>query len=487
MITVLTVDDEPTLLEVGRLFLERMGDITVESASSGMEALSLLENRPYDAIICDYDMPEMNGIDLLHIVRSRFGDLPFILFTGKGRESVAIDALNAGADFYLQKGGDPRSQYIELASNVRQAVRRKLAEDAIRHKIVSLTSPETDTTSLTFYDVFSIDDIQEIQNAFSSATGVASIITELDGTPITKPSNFCHLCNNIIRKTEKGQKNCYISDAVLGRYHPEGPVISPCLSGGLWDAGTSISIGTRHVANWLIGQVLDEQADYDRMLLYADEIGADRKEFSEALATVPRMSSEQFQKISDALFVIASRLSLQGLQNVQQAREISRRERIEEDLREAYERIAGDEEELREQIDEIRQANLYAHHQEQQYQALFMHMSDGHAIREMITDEAGVVTDYLFIDVNPAFEQLIEKSRDQIVGMTGSAVFGMTPPPLLELLTTVCKSGIPVVSVINHPAIHRDLRISVFRPYEGVVGTIFSEPHDSLRNSDSSC
>jgi len=474
MITVLTVDDEPTLLEVGRLFLERMSDITVETASSGKEALTLLESHPYDAIISDYDMPEMNGIELLHEVRTRFCDLPFILFTGKGRESVAIDALNAGADFYLQKGGDPRSQYVELASNVRQAVRRKLAEDAIKHKIVSLTSPESDTESLTFYDVFSLDDIQEIQDAFSSATGVASIITELDGTPITKPSNFCNLCNNIIRKTEKGQKNCYISDAVLGRYHPEGPVISPCLSGGLWDAGTSISIGTRHVANWLIGQVLDEQADYDRMLLYADDIGADRSEFSEALAQVPKMSKKHFQKVSDTLFVIANQLSLQGLQNVQQAREISRRERVESDLRAAYEQIAGAEEELREQLDEIRQANLYAHQQEQQYRTLFIHMNEGHAIRELITD-GGVVTDYRFIDVNPAFEQLVGKSRDQIVGVTGSEVFHMAPPPFLDIFTKVSETGIPVVSVIEHPGLNRDLRISVFRPYEGVVGTIFSE------------
>ncbi|HWQ63078.1 MAG TPA: PocR ligand-binding domain-containing protein [Methanospirillum sp.] len=473
MITVLTVDDEPTLLEVGRLFLERMSDITVETASSGKEALELLGGRPYDAIIADYDMPEMSGIELLHIVRSRFGDLPFILFTGKGRESVAIDALNAGADFYLQKGGDPRSQYVELASNVRQAVRRKLAEDAIRHKIILLTSPETETESLTFYDVFSIDDIQKIQDAFSSATGVASIITELDGTPITKPSNFCHLCNNIIRKTEKGQKNCYISDAVLGRYHPEGPVISPCLSGGLWDAGTSISIGTRHVANWLIGQVLDEQADYDRMLLYADEIGADRVAFEEALALVPRMSRQQFLSVSEALFIIANQLSLQGLQNVKQAREISRREKIEQDLQAANEQIARAEEELREQINEIRQANQYARHQEQQYQALFMHMSDGHALREMITD-GGVVTDYRFIDVNPAFEELIGKSRDKIVGMTGSVVFNRTPPPSLELFTNVYKTGTPTIRVIKHPILQRDIRISVFRPYEGVVSTILS-------------
>ncbi|MDD1728522.1 MAG: PocR ligand-binding domain-containing protein [Methanospirillum sp.] len=475
MITVLSVDDEISILEICKLFLERMNDISVETVTSGEEALALLDSRQFDAVISDYDMPVMNGIELLRIVRSRFGDLPFVLFTGKGRESVAIEALNVGADFYLQKGGDPRSQYIELASNIRQAVRRKRAEDAIRHKIVSLTSPDIDTESLTFLDVFSLDDIQATQDAFSNATGVASLITHLDGTPITRPSNFCQLCNDVIRNTEKGQRNCYVSDAVLGRYHPEGPVISPCLSGGLWDAGTSISIGNRHVANWLIGQVLDEEADYDRMLLYADEIGADRQVFEKALTMVPQMSRVQFQSVADALFIIAGQLSLQGLQNVQQAREIARRIKVEEDLRVAYDQIAGTEEELRDQLDEIKHIGDHAHHQELQYRSLIVHMNEGHAIREMITDESGKVTDYRFIDINPAYEQFIGRSREEIIGMTGSMVFGIVPPPLLDLLGEVYESGTPVVRVMEHPTRNGAIRISVFKPYEGVVGTVFSD------------
>ena len=57
----------------------------------------------YDAIICDYQMPEMNGIDLLKMVRAGGNKIPFIMFTGRGREEVLIEALNSGADFYLQK------------------------------------------------------------------------------------------------------------------------------------------------------------------------------------------------------------------------------------------------------------------------------------------------------------------------------------------------------------------------------------------------
>ena len=73
----------------------------------------------------------MDGIAFLKAVRERFGDIPFILFTGRGREEVVIDAINNGADFYLQKGGDPKSQFAELSHKIRQSVRRKQAEHSL--------------------------------------------------------------------------------------------------------------------------------------------------------------------------------------------------------------------------------------------------------------------------------------------------------------------------------------------------------------------
>jgi PAS domain S-box-containing protein len=76
-------------------------------------------------------MPEMDGITFLKTVRSDVGPIPFILFTGRGREEVVIQAINHGADFYLQKGGDPRAQFAELAHKIRQAVQQKRAEASI--------------------------------------------------------------------------------------------------------------------------------------------------------------------------------------------------------------------------------------------------------------------------------------------------------------------------------------------------------------------
>lgn len=132
MISVLFVDDEPALLEITRLFLERSGEISVDTCRSALEALEKLKSTTYDAVISDYEMPMMDGIVFLKILRAEGDATPFILFTGKGREHVVVEALNNRADFYLSKGQDPKSQFAELDRMIRQAINRKQAEESLR-------------------------------------------------------------------------------------------------------------------------------------------------------------------------------------------------------------------------------------------------------------------------------------------------------------------------------------------------------------------
>jgi PAS domain S-box-containing protein len=131
-ITVLYVDDEPALLELTTLFLGRDGDLAIDTALSAKLALRKLIGNSYDVIVADYLMPGMDGIEFLKVLRASGCTIPFIIFTGKGREAVAIEALNSGADFYLQKGGDPKSQFAELGNMIRQAARKRHAEEALR-------------------------------------------------------------------------------------------------------------------------------------------------------------------------------------------------------------------------------------------------------------------------------------------------------------------------------------------------------------------
>jgi PAS domain S-box-containing protein len=130
MFSVLYVDDEPDLLEIGKLFLERLGDVTIDTAGSAYDGLKKITRLHYDAIVTDYEMPGMDGIELLKHLRSGGNDIPVIIFTGRGRESVAIEALNNGADFYLQKSGNIEAQYRELKNMIMQVARRRRSECA---------------------------------------------------------------------------------------------------------------------------------------------------------------------------------------------------------------------------------------------------------------------------------------------------------------------------------------------------------------------
>jgi PAS domain S-box-containing protein len=145
-IHVLHVDDDPMFLDLAATFLERTDEAfevtTVEDASTALESL---ETGPYDCVVSDYDMPEMDGLELLRAVRRVDPDLPFVLFTGRGSEEVASEAISAGVTEYMQKdtNGD---QFLVLANRVRNAVERHRAETSLdevesRYRQMLQTSP----------------------------------------------------------------------------------------------------------------------------------------------------------------------------------------------------------------------------------------------------------------------------------------------------------------------------------------------------------
>lgn len=176
MISILYVDDEEGLLEIGKTFLERSGHLQVDTARSALDVDRMMTETPYDAIVSDFQMPDMNGIELLKRVRAVNSGIPFILFTGKGREEVVIEALNNGVTFYIQKGGDPVSQFLELEYKIKQAVMghrtemdlrrseerfRSLIEDApiaitiVQNDLISYANPH-------FLTMFGLSELSEV-------------------------------------------------------------------------------------------------------------------------------------------------------------------------------------------------------------------------------------------------------------------------------------------------------------------------------------
>ncbi|ELZ29527.1 PAS domain-containing response regulator [Halorubrum distributum] len=121
-VRVLHVDDDPDYLDLTATYLERIDEaFEVSSETDVGDALDALETEPIDCVVSDYDMPGTDGLTLLQRVRDRGIEVPFVLFTGKGSEEIASEAISAGATDYIQKVGG-NDQYEVLANRVRNAV-----------------------------------------------------------------------------------------------------------------------------------------------------------------------------------------------------------------------------------------------------------------------------------------------------------------------------------------------------------------------------
>lgn len=119
---VLHVDDEPDFVDMAAIFLDRIQDrFTVETETKPTVALDRIEKEAFDCIISDYQMPVMDGLDLLDAVREEHPDVPFILCTARGSEEVASQAISRGVTDYIQKGTDT-DQYEVLANRVQNAI-----------------------------------------------------------------------------------------------------------------------------------------------------------------------------------------------------------------------------------------------------------------------------------------------------------------------------------------------------------------------------
>ncbi len=146
-IGVLHVDDDVGFAELTAEFLHREDErFRVHAAEDIDEGLTVLTEEPIDCVVSDYEMPGTNGLEFLRTVREEYPDLPFILFTGKGSEEIASDAISAGVTDYLQKSG--RAENFSLLRNrISNAVERRratAAADCTRRWYSKLVERSTD-------------------------------------------------------------------------------------------------------------------------------------------------------------------------------------------------------------------------------------------------------------------------------------------------------------------------------------------------------
>ncbi|KIX15757.1 PAS domain S-box protein [Dethiosulfatarculus sandiegensis] len=217
-----------------------------------------------------------------------------------------------------------------MAATAIDITEHKRAEQALEKRILALTKPIDDVESINFQDLFSLKDIQEIQDEFAHVAGVSSLITYPDGKPITRPSNLNRFCREIIEQ-DSSYIGCFDNMDVLGVDDRNQPFIKPFEASGLWHAGAAISVGGKHVANWLIGGVRREDKIPVEIEELARKFKKEKKQVKEVYTDVKVVSKSRFYRIARSLNTFANQLSHMAYQNVQQARFITERKEAEKE------------------------------------------------------------------------------------------------------------------------------------------------------------
>ena len=179
-INVLCVEDDRNFLELERTALERYADMITDGAMSVPEALEKLKGHSYDAVVSDYMMSMLTGIDLLRFLRSAGNSIPFIILTGKGNDQVALEAMAEGATFFMEKGCDQRLMFSEIASMVRVSVEGILA----KKKVIEF---ETICSSLCKVDSSAVMILDREGRILDCTTSIEEIIGYCEEEVIGKP------------------------------------------------------------------------------------------------------------------------------------------------------------------------------------------------------------------------------------------------------------------------------------------------------------
>ncbi|MDO9325869.1 MAG: PAS domain S-box protein [Methanoregula sp.] len=379
------MDDEPDLLEIGKLFLECEGAITVDTLASAKQALEQLNTERYDAIISDYQMPEMDGITFLKQLKGSGNTTPFIIFTGRGREEVVIEALNEGADFYLQKGGEPDSMFAELTHKIKTAVGRKRADDALKQdecRLQSLVSFYQMTSApLKEFMTFAVEKAVEIT---ASSMGYLAFVNDdetlltmyawsalsmkecsIDKKPLEYPVESTGLWGEAVRQRRPVITNDYAAKNPLKKGHPQGHVsILRHMNIPVFDGP--------HIV--MVAGVGNKPSDYDE---------------------------RDVQELS---------LLMSGLWNViKQRRAEEELLRKNEELKASYENITAAEEELRANLDELTRQELTLRESETRYRQFFRTTLDS----VFITSPEG-----RWIDFNDALVEMFGyENREEMSGV----------------------------------------------------------------------
>ncbi len=245
-------------------------------------------------------------------------------------KNTRLQAINEEIEQCVQERTKALKNEIEERLKAEDALRK--SERRLQNKLDYLISPEGEVEKFSFTDIINLEDLQSIQDAFANATGVASVVVDVEGKPITQPSNFCEACQ-IIRATEKGAQRCKLSNKALGleTRRKMQPTCHQCLSCGFLSAGAPIVVAGQHLANWLIGQTDTLDVDEQHVRDYAEKIDADPDRLGEAFRHIDTLPEARFHQALSLLWLLAREISTLGYNNLNLTKDLAEIKRAEEE------------------------------------------------------------------------------------------------------------------------------------------------------------
>jgi two-component system chemotaxis response regulator CheY len=126
-VRVLVVDDFPTMRRIVRSLLRQLGFENVDEAENGEDALKKLRSAEYGLVISDWNMPVMEGLELLKHIRNdpQLKDIPFLMVTAEAEKEKVIEAIKSGVDNYIVKPftGDALKEKLEKIAQKKSVLR----------------------------------------------------------------------------------------------------------------------------------------------------------------------------------------------------------------------------------------------------------------------------------------------------------------------------------------------------------------------------
>ncbi|PWR73067.1 hypothetical protein DK846_05650 [Methanospirillum lacunae] len=485
MIRILYVDDSREILDIGKTLLEINPNFRVDTTISGTDALALLKQKTYHAIISDYFMPDKDGITFLKQVREYNKTIPFIIFTGRGDESIVIEALNNGADFYLKKGQEVRTLFTEIS----QIIQILISKTESKEKLTSseekfrILSESTHAAILIYQD-----------DRWIYANPAAEKITEysVDELKLMKYWEIFHPdYQNQIRETGKARQ---LGDEIApksteikiitksGKEHWIDYVANTIsIEDKIGGLITGIDVSERKESEFNLAQSEEKYRSIFENLIdiyyYTDINGTIRNispSCKKILGFFPdeligRSSLElypnnkQRDDFINSLWAdkIVKNLEIELLNSLGSPVPVSISGHI---IYGSTGLPIGVEGTIRD-ISDRKQIEDALTKSKREYHSLFEHMLDGYAYCQIIYDEKGYPKDWRYLDVNDSFERLTG-----LTNTTGKLVSEILPgineqmPELFEILNKVCASGNPGIFEVEFKKYHIWLHFSIYQP-----------------------